>query len=486
MQIHELNDYNGNLDSNSFVAIDNGADTGKLSTQDLLAGVNGAISGLDSSLNARIDNIIAGGTAPSAAEVQDARLGADGVTYPSLGDAIRTQITDLQNDIDYIAEIDDPLLDLLDDPVSQGYLNTSDGSFVATSGGSPQYTTGEIQLTKNVAYTLEITAVDSDNNVVMSNPRAICVYDENDSFVRYIPIPSGLTNGDLTLTGSESYIRINYNKVSNSNTVTKFEVYPLSGKSVLVTLQENVVIPQIEAVRADDRYIGARRCVIGFILDGEYDLNATMENLFYSNGVKIGFAPQFTTSFPNNRKDTYLAWQRKGHEILAHSTYELKDGNYDDATAEGYIKSAYTIFTGYGFLVSGLIGSGGKIADKYIPTVKKYFRYCASENNHSGSYSGAGAESCLFFADNSPFHLWRYSMQSSTLAQMKAAVDRAISQTGLLLFYGHANSASLNNFTPSNVQDLLDYIASKSPDIEIMTPGKAINEFYSIRYEDLA
>lgn len=85
MQIHELNNFSGTLGSGAYLAVDDGNDTGKLSTQQLLAATE-----------ARIDNIIAG-PAPSAEEIVDARLGADGVTYPSLGDAIRDQFTDLKS-----------------------------------------------------------------------------------------------------------------------------------------------------------------------------------------------------------------------------------------------------------------------------------------------------------------------------------------------------------------------------------------------------
>lgn len=95
MQIHELNNYGGALDSGAYLAVDNGNDTGKVSAAGLLAETTGAINALDNSLNARIDNIIAGGTAPSAAEVTDARLGADGTQYSSLGAAIRGQFNDL-------------------------------------------------------------------------------------------------------------------------------------------------------------------------------------------------------------------------------------------------------------------------------------------------------------------------------------------------------------------------------------------------------
>lgn len=85
MEIHELNTFSGTLGESDFFATDNGTDTSKVSAEEMF-----------SPLNARIDNIIAG-DAPSAQEVIDARLGAGGVVYPSLGDAIREQITDLTN-----------------------------------------------------------------------------------------------------------------------------------------------------------------------------------------------------------------------------------------------------------------------------------------------------------------------------------------------------------------------------------------------------
>ena len=94
MQIHELNGYTGALDD-AFIAADNGSDTGRKKIKDIT-----------DPLNARIDNIIAGGTAPSAAEVTDARLGANGITYASLGDAIRSQITDANNDVYNLGTLD--------------------------------------------------------------------------------------------------------------------------------------------------------------------------------------------------------------------------------------------------------------------------------------------------------------------------------------------------------------------------------------------
>ena len=109
MQIHELNTYQGAIDSSAFLAVDNGTDTGKVSSAVLLKDVNESVEQLGTDLNARIDNIIAGGTAPSEAEVTDARQGAavlGGHTYNSLGAAIRGQVTELDNNINAITDIE--------------------------------------------------------------------------------------------------------------------------------------------------------------------------------------------------------------------------------------------------------------------------------------------------------------------------------------------------------------------------------------------
>jgi hypothetical protein len=59
----------------------------------------------DSNLQAQINQIISpSGEAPSAAEVQNARIGADGVTYDTLGNAIRGQVSDLKSALCYVEE----------------------------------------------------------------------------------------------------------------------------------------------------------------------------------------------------------------------------------------------------------------------------------------------------------------------------------------------------------------------------------------------
>lgn len=112
MKIHELNSFTGELGDQAYMAVDNGVDTGKVSTTQLLEDVNDAVD----LVNTRIDNIISGVTINT--EVIDARVGADGVTYGSLGTAIRDQVSLLTgnltslgdaliNDTNYIIDLND-------------------------------------------------------------------------------------------------------------------------------------------------------------------------------------------------------------------------------------------------------------------------------------------------------------------------------------------------------------------------------------------
>lgn len=118
MEIHELNTFSGTPGANDYLATDNGEDTSKI-----------AITSITGPLNDRIDNIIAG-PAPSEQEIIDARLGGNGTTYPSLGGAIRTQFTDLKNQIDNAQDsLDKDTISTHDRLVFvQGGIRTSNGS----------------------------------------------------------------------------------------------------------------------------------------------------------------------------------------------------------------------------------------------------------------------------------------------------------------------------------------------------------------------
>lgn len=81
-------------------AIHDGIETcykeGKAGATDLIA--RNRINTVNDSLSNRIDELVVpSGGAPSAAEVTDARIGADGITYASLGQSVREQVSGTQD-----------------------------------------------------------------------------------------------------------------------------------------------------------------------------------------------------------------------------------------------------------------------------------------------------------------------------------------------------------------------------------------------------
>lgn len=84
----------------------------------------------DTVINARIDEIIEGSSVDPDAELLDIRVGADGVTYSSAGDAVRTQFTNINNKFDSIIDsgIYSPELSF-----SNGLISAVDGTIITPS-----------------------------------------------------------------------------------------------------------------------------------------------------------------------------------------------------------------------------------------------------------------------------------------------------------------------------------------------------------------
>lgn len=185
MQIHELNNYSGELNNGAYLAVDNGNDTGKVSYSKLFLQTENEIVNLRDTLNGRIDNIIAGGDAPSAAEIVDARRGENGVNYPSLGDAIRGQYEELNNAIDEIETV--ARVDRSYSFDNVGFINTSGN----VDPNASAYHTDLISLAgvKSIYY-----------KAFLSNAGCgLAFFDESGSFVSSISIVGGTTSDGSTV-----------------------------------------------------------------------------------------------------------------------------------------------------------------------------------------------------------------------------------------------------------------------------------------------
>lgn len=281
MQIHELNNYNGTLDSSAYLAVDNGSDTGKVSTTELLAETNAAVS----HLNGRIDNIIAGGEAPSASEIVDARYGADGVTYPSLGAAIRDQVTDLKSD----------LVDLYDININIGEMTS--GKYLAANGNladdAGSKVSDYIYVGDRLTNTIKLI------NVFVRGNRCCASFNANKQFVRYLAVGTTDKNFTINLLDEEVYIRItsavNETSLIKYSNVIKRENAYVDGENGLDTNDGAKYTPYKTIQKAIDN--GHKNIYVSTTT--EYTDRVYLYN---KNGITIQpwFYRTYDTTVPNN------------------------------------------------------------------------------------------------------------------------------------------------------------------------------------------
>lgn len=182
----------------------------------------------DALINTRIDEIIApSGEAPSAAEVTDARVGVDNVTYPALGDAIRTQITNLQIPLDQFINAEKVNITEL--------LNI--GAFVNKNNGN---------LTSNSATTQYVDYISTDDIICFivtgnsyANSCLAASYDENKSFVTsYLQGGSTLTtytNEIIVPKSNEKYFR--FSSISDNLSVIALRVRSSDNKHIIESIK---------------------------------------------------------------------------------------------------------------------------------------------------------------------------------------------------------------------------------------------------------
>ena len=165
----------------------------------------------DSNLQSQINQIVApSGEAPSAAEVQNARVGANGITYDTLGNAIRTQVQNLENESRDIIRGLTEVSGYVPIFFEQGSVNTNTG---ALSDNANYIRSNSVPVTPETQYTIYLT----NNTGVVIGP-AVVYYKADGTYLSSKTDlgnkPIGESVFTLTPPTNAYYLRFRYNKLS--------------------------------------------------------------------------------------------------------------------------------------------------------------------------------------------------------------------------------------------------------------------------------
>lgn len=234
MEIHELNTFTGTLGSSDYFATDNGNDTSKISAEALMA-----------PLNERIDNIIAG-PASSAQEVIDARLGANGITYSSLGEAIRGQVSDLNDETD---EMQTQIVKL----AGSAGMNLFFLADMISSNGYVSIINGKLGIAPSNSYHSYLVPVDGVSTYRFTFARtALLVSDDKET-----PIGGLLSNVQSVDSTGAAYIAFSFNPTAYpADSFTIYRNAPIISKPPYVSVSGDLAIGgnfQLAAARTNLR-----------------------------------------------------------------------------------------------------------------------------------------------------------------------------------------------------------------------------------------
>ena len=223
---------------------------------------------------------------------------------------------------------------------------------------------------------------------------------------------------------------------------------------------------------------------INFQFDDGSANDADIVSIFNTFGYRCGFA--LISDITDENVTRYLGYQDIGYEILCHadSGTGMNDTTVSPETIETRLSSSKKTLEAHGFKINGFVTPSSNMAPVFRPILQKYYQW--AETVYYGAYTGSGKPYML--PNDGAYNGKRVSLQSTTLANQKAAVDAAIANYGCLTFYGHAaNLDTTDNLTTANLTELLTYIKQKADAgiCTIGTPSDVIRGYFAVRNTDI-
>ena len=307
------------------------------------------------------------------------------------------------------------------------------------------------------------------------------IYLQTGQEIEYVAISSSSTlslaivdsNGtfeDVGIVGSDNASPIKYFKAhSNCYVVITNNTANVPLSDFYVKYKENkgiFITPQL-----------LRKATINFQLDDGLEIHHSIKAIFDEFGLRCGFALPTNA----NKLDAFLPYQNQGFEIISHS---IDGGDFNNSgisvsDAETKMKQSKVTLENIGFEVHGWVTPSSLMKDQYIPSLKKYYEYGYTQ--YLGAYEGSGAPYDTFGTDTR--YLKRVSLETSTIENVKKAIDETIANNGFLSFYAHDLSRGL---TEAGLREVLTYVKAKQDigDAVVGTPYETYVNYFSLRHDD--
>ncbi len=179
-----------------------------------LANEQNTLSSVQTTLSNRMDTFtsLSEGSTTGDAELKDIRVGANGVTYPNAGDAVRGQYSQLKEDLDDIADLTTLTKyyknKFISDGIKKGYIFK--GGNVDTSINA-FYTDYYIYVSDDVGKYIVLSYENGNRRYLSNNIVSYIFYDESKNILRELSEDSQSLSSVLIPTGAY-YVRLTFNK----------------------------------------------------------------------------------------------------------------------------------------------------------------------------------------------------------------------------------------------------------------------------------
>lgn len=352
--------------------------------------------------------------------------------------------------------------------------NYGDGDFF--------FTVRNIKIKPNVRYYIHCDG--STLGPAYKDARFITEYDSSNNVLRVMPYVSKIYYSDQA---NVDHIDITFYYLEPYPTANTgfyyFSPYPLTENTRLLYNNDRMFMKQMSNLEVF--YEQTRKATICFSFDDGVTQDSQIVAVFDEAGAKCGFA-LITSILSDNagRIAYYRDLYNRGYSILCHSNNGENMGNETSYTEEQLLvkmRDTKVNLEKFGIKISGWVTPSSFMKTDYVPNLTKFYNYAYTR------FFGAYTDLTRIPYDdlsNSGYFLKRVSIGATSIENLKKAVDDAITNNGLLSFYGHAYELDDDYLDINKLRELLIYIKSKEHNdmCHLYAPDEAMIYYFRPRH----